>query len=73
MAEGVPLHTSLAGVERDATMLWVDGTAKDFAALREFAALEALRIYKLPRRNVPVLASCLHARMPQPRAGRRSR
>jgi hypothetical protein len=39
-------------------MLWVDGTAKDFAALREFAALEALRIYKLPRRNVPLLAGC---------------
>jgi hypothetical protein len=58
MAEGVPLHTSLAGVERGATMLWVDGTAKDFAALREFAALEALRIYKLPRRHVPVLAGC---------------
>ena len=34
-----PLRTALAGVGRDATALWVDGTAKDFAALSEFAAL----------------------------------
>jgi len=26
-------HTSLAGVARGATALWVDGTAKDFAAV----------------------------------------
>jgi hypothetical protein len=56
--ESEPLHTSLAGVARGATALWVDGTAKDLAALREFTALEALRIYKLPRRHVPVLAGC---------------
>jgi len=58
MAEGEPLHTSLAGVERGATTLWVDGTAKDLGALREFTALEKLRLYRLPRRNVPVLAGC---------------
>lgn len=57
-AEDEQPRTSLAGVERGATALWVDGTAKDFAALRDFAALEALSIYKLPRRNVPVLAGC---------------
>jgi len=56
--EGEPLHTSLAGVDRGAASLWVDGTAKDFAALREFAALETLRVYRLPRRHVPVLAGC---------------
>lgn len=56
--EGEPLHTSLAGVERGATALWVDGTAKDLAALREFTALAALSIYRLPRRHVPVLAGC---------------
>lgn len=55
--------TSLAGVERGATKLWVDGTAKDLAALREFTALESLRIYRLPRRNVPVLAGCLLPRL----------
>lgn len=49
---------SLAGVGRGATALWVDGTAKDLAALREFTALGSLRIYRLPRRNVPVLAGC---------------
>ena len=48
--------TSLAGVDRGLTTLWVDGTAKDFAALREFEALANLRIYRLPRRHVPVLA-----------------
>ena len=55
--------TSLAGVERGATALWVDGTAKDLAALRDFAALETLRIYRLPRRNVPVLAGCALPRL----------
>src|SRR5262249_13031006 len=58
MAEGEPLHTSLAGVERGATALWIDGTAKDFSALREFVALKALRIYRLPRRHLPMLARC---------------
>ncbi|HEY3149622.1 MAG TPA: hypothetical protein VGJ75_24875 [Dongiaceae bacterium] len=58
MAEGEPLQTSLAGVDRGLTTLWVDGTAKDFAALREFEALAHLRIYRLPRRHVPVLADC---------------
>lgn len=58
VAENEPLHTSLAGVERGATALWVDGTAKDFGALREFVALRELRIYKLPRRNLPALARC---------------
>jgi hypothetical protein len=53
-----PLHTSLAGLERGATELWVDGTAKDFSALREFVALKGLRIYRLPRRNLPMLARC---------------
>jgi hypothetical protein len=53
-----PLHTSLTGLERSAKALWIDGTAKDFSALREFVALKALRIYRLPRRNVPVLARC---------------
>lgn len=51
-----PLHTSLAGLDRGLTRLWVDGTAKDFAALREFAALEELAIYRLPARQLPVLA-----------------
>lgn len=55
-AEGEPLRTSLAGVDRGLTNLWVDGTAKDFAALREFEALTVLRIYRLPLRHVPVLA-----------------
>ncbi len=54
--EGEPLHTSLAGVDRRSTTLWVDGPAKDFAALQEFEALANLRIYRLPRRHVPVLA-----------------
>ena len=55
--------TSLAGVARGATELWVDGTAKDLAALRDFTALESLRIYRLPRRNVPVLAGCALPRL----------
>ena len=58
MAADEPLRTALAGVGRDATALWVDGTAKDFAALAEFAALSTLRIHRLPRRHVPVLAGC---------------
>lgn len=58
MAADEPLRTALAGVGRDATALWVDGTAKDFAALSEFAALASLRIHRLPRRHVPVLAGC---------------
>src|SRR5262249_26267574 len=33
------------------------------AALREFTALESLRIYRLPRRHVPVLAGCLLPRL----------
>ena len=49
---------SLAGVDRGLTKLWVDGTAKDLAALPEFEALDLLRIYRLPRRHVPVLAGC---------------
>jgi hypothetical protein len=53
-----PLHTSLAGLERSARALWVDGTAKDFSALREFVALKELRIYRVPRRNLPMLARC---------------
>jgi hypothetical protein len=57
-AEDEPLRTSLAGVDRGLANLWVDGTAKDFAALREFNALSQLRIYRLPRRHVPVLADC---------------
>jgi len=48
--------TSLAGMNRAETDLWVDGTAKDLAALSEFAALTTLRIYRLPRRQVPVFA-----------------
>jgi hypothetical protein len=56
--EHEPLLTSLAGVDRGLTTLWIDGTAKDFAALREFASLASLRIYRLPRRHVPVLAEC---------------
>ena len=58
MAADEPLRTALAGVGRDATALWVDGTAKDFAALAEFAALSTLRIHRLPRRHVAVLAGC---------------
>jgi hypothetical protein len=58
MDENEPLRTSLAGVDRGLTNLWVDGTAKDFAALQEFKALTLLRIYRLPRRHVPVLAGC---------------
>src|SRR5262249_37360103 len=58
IAEGEPLHTSLAGIERGATALWIDGTAKDFSALREFVALKALRIYRLPRRHLPMRARC---------------
>ncbi|HKP22407.1 MAG TPA: hypothetical protein VJV39_00970 [Dongiaceae bacterium] len=50
--------TSLAGVDRGLAALWVDGTAKDLAALQEFDALADLRIYRLPRRHVPVLAGC---------------
>ena len=50
--------TSLAGIDRGVKTLWVDGTAKDLAALREFGALADLKIYRLPRRNVPVLAEC---------------
>src|SRR5262249_49134269 len=61
--ESEPLHASLAGVERGATALWVDGTAKDLATLREFTALQSLRIYRLPRRHVPVLAGCPLPRM----------
>ena len=56
MDENEPLRTSLAGVDRGLTMLWVDGTAKDFATLREFEALTLLQVYRLPRRHVPVLA-----------------
>ncbi len=51
-------RTSLAGVARGLTQLWIDGTAKDFAALREFEALATLQVYRLPRRHVPVLAGC---------------
>ena len=58
IGEDEPLLTSLAGVDRGLTTLWVDGTAKDIAALREFEALATLRIYRLPRRHVPVLAAC---------------
>lgn len=58
MDENEPLLTSLAGVDRGLTKLWVDGTAKDLAALRAFDALASLRIYRLPRRHVPVLAEC---------------
>ncbi|WP_119303626.1 leucine-rich repeat domain-containing protein [Dongia deserti] len=53
-----PLRTSLAGVDRGLKTLWVDGTAKDFAALQEFQALTQLTVYRLPRRHVPVLAGC---------------
>jgi hypothetical protein len=56
--ENEPLQTSLAGVDRRLTNLWADGTARDFAVLREFEALTSLRIYRLPRRHVPVLAEC---------------
>src|SRR5262249_58725342 len=62
-SESEPLQTSLAGVERGARSLWIDGTAKDLAALREFTALESLRIYRLPRRHVPVLVGCLLPRL----------
>jgi hypothetical protein len=58
IAEGEPLRTSLADVERRAAALWVDGTAKDLASLKEFVTLKELRIYRLPRRHVPVLAGC---------------
>jgi hypothetical protein len=54
--ENEPLRTSLAGLDRGLKSLWVDGTAKDFAALREFEALTQLTLYRLPRRHVPVLA-----------------
>jgi len=50
--------TSLAGVQRGTRSLWVDGHARDFAALREFRSLETLSIYRLPRRHVPVLPNC---------------
>jgi hypothetical protein len=53
-----PLRTSLAGVDRGLKTLWVDGTAKDFAALQEFQALAQLTIYRLPRRHLSVLAAC---------------
>ncbi len=58
MDEHEPLRTSLAGVDRGLTTLWVDGTAKDLAALQEFEDLALLRVYRLPRRHVPVLAGC---------------
>ena len=58
ITEDEPLQTSLAEVDRGLATLWVDGTAKDFAALREFEALTNLRIYRLPRRHVPALAGC---------------
>ena len=58
ITEDEPLRTSLAEVDRGLATLWVDGTAKDFAALREFEALTNLRIYRLPRRHVPALAGC---------------
>ena len=51
-------RTSLVGVDRGLTQLWIDGTAKDFAALGEFEALNELQVYRLPRRHVPVLAGC---------------
>jgi hypothetical protein len=54
--ENEPLRTSLAGLDRGLTALWVDGTARDFAALQEFHALTRLTLYRLPRRHVPVLA-----------------
>jgi hypothetical protein len=54
--EDEPLRTSLAGLDRRLESLWIDGTAKDFAALREFEALTRLTLYRLPRRHVPVLA-----------------
>ncbi len=56
MDENEPLRTSLAGVDRGLTALWVDGTAKDFATLREFEVLTLLQVYRLPRRHVSVLA-----------------
>jgi len=56
--ENEPLRTSLAGLDRGLKSLWVDGTAKDFAALREFEALTQLTLYRLPRRHVPVVAEC---------------
>lgn len=66
MAEAIeneqPL-ASLAGVARAETDLWVDGTAKDLAALSEFEALASLRVYRLPRRQVPVFAGLRLARL----------
>jgi hypothetical protein len=58
MADNEQPLTSLAGVDRGVTNMWVDGTAKDLAALSEFKALDHLRVYRLPRRHVPVLAGC---------------
>ena len=46
------------GLDRGLTQLWIDGTAKDFAALREFQRCNGLQVYRLPRRHVPVLAGC---------------
>lgn len=56
IAQDEPLRTSLAEVDRGLTQLWLDGTAKDFAGLREFGELERLQLYRLPKRHVPVLA-----------------
>ena len=56
MIENEQPLTSLAGVDRGLAKLWVDGTAKDLAALGEFEALADLRVYRLPRRHVPALA-----------------
>ena len=67
-----PLRTSLAGVDRGLKTLWVDGTAKDFAALQEFQALAQLTIYRLPRRHVSVLAACRLPRLTQRRSSDKS-
>ena len=56
MPQDEPLRASLGGVDRGLARLWLDGTAKDFAALQEFGGLEWLQLYRLPRRHVPVLA-----------------
>jgi len=51
------LHKSIGSISRRKTKLWVDGHAKDLAALNEFQALDELWLYRLSKQNMPILAS----------------
>lgn len=51
------LFKSLNNINRNKTELWVDGHAKDLAAISEFTTLKELWLYRLPKRNIPILTA----------------